>query len=265
MATAQQHVDKAKALIGSGEDDFVLAAKEIVAARDANPPMSLREIDRQLERGNGYAGRVVRWYESGAPRSTGPFSRGNVRSPNGGDNEWYTRPKYVEAARQVLGGIDLDPASNATAQKVVRATKYYSLTERNEDGLELPWAGRVWLNPPYSRGLIDKFAAKLLHEYGAGRVTAAIMLVDGYSANTVWFKDFWSYPIYAVRGRVFYKPGGEETEAPMVWPYFVYLGRDFDSFVDTFMELDGQLIKDPTDYEWEKRYSSWPPHSRTAA
>src|SRR5262249_14971473 len=48
-----------------------------------------------------------------------------------GDSEWYTPPEYVEAARDVLGGIDLDPASNHLAQATVRATRYFT---KQDDG-----------------------------------------------------------------------------------------------------------------------------------
>jgi hypothetical protein len=47
-------------------------------------------------------------------------------------NEWYTEPQYIEAAKKVLGKIDLDPASSDTAQETVRAQSYYT---RKADGL----------------------------------------------------------------------------------------------------------------------------------
>lgn len=48
------------------------------------------------------------------------------------------------------------------------------------------WYGRVWLNPPFERGLICRFVDKLLREYAVGNVTEAIMLVDN-SSDTKWF------------------------------------------------------------------------------
>lgn len=61
-------------------------------------------------------------------------------------DEWYTPPEYIEFAHSVMGGIDLDPASNEIAQHWIRAARYFTI---NDNGLEMPWHGRVWLNPPY--------------------------------------------------------------------------------------------------------------------
>ena len=55
----------------------------------------------------------------------------------------------VSLCRELMGGvIDLDPASESVFNEVVKATRYYSSPERGEDGLVLPWYGRVLLNPP---------------------------------------------------------------------------------------------------------------------
>lgn len=46
-----------------------------------------------------------------------------------------------------LGEFDLDVASNP--RSLIRAARHYCL-ENGDDGLALPWAGRVWCNGPYS-------------------------------------------------------------------------------------------------------------------
>lgn len=67
-------------------------------------------------------------------------------------NEHYGPPWVLEKVHQLMGDIDLDPASCAAANQIVKAERYYSL-ERGENGLVLPWRGRVYLNPP--GGAID--------------------------------------------------------------------------------------------------------------
>lgn len=164
------------------------------------------------------------------------------RSPKGGDDEWHTRPEFVEAARQVLGGIDLDPASNDVAQETVKATRYFTI---EDDGLGQPWAGRVFMNPPFGRGKgkCKDFCAKLVHEYEAGVVDAAVVVVNGYSAETKWFRPFRDYPICFGPRSAFYHP--DKPGNPMAWPAFVYLGPDPDAFVRVFSRL-GHCVQDAT-------------------
>jgi hypothetical protein len=107
----------------------------------------------------------------------------NHRAEGTGENEWFTPPEHVAAARSVLGAIDLDPATNPIAQETVRATNHYT---RKDDALTKPWEGRVWLNPPYAQPLIGQFVEKLVGEFAAGRVTQAIMLTHNYT-DTAWF------------------------------------------------------------------------------
>ena len=78
-----------------------------------------------------------------------------------GNQEWYTPSEYVEAARRVMGEIDLDPASSELAQETVRASSYYT---KDDDGLVSEWSGRVWLNPPYSHAQTSFYLCFLFGE-----------------------------------------------------------------------------------------------------
>jgi len=59
-------------------------------------------------------------------------------------DDWLTPPELVRS----LGAFDLDPcASHYQSQPL--AAREYKLPEQN--GLLLPWEGRVWCNPPFSQ------------------------------------------------------------------------------------------------------------------
>ena len=159
-----------------------------------------------------------------------------VRGTEGtGDNEWYTPAEYIERARNVLGEIDLDPASNIVAQATVKAAAFFT---REDDGLKCDWHGRVWLNPPYAQPYIAQFVTKLAGEVRAGRVTAAILLTHNYT-DTAWFHEVveQASAICFTRGRIkFYEPDGE-VAAPTQGQAFSYFGSDVAGFAEVFRDV----------------------------
>lgn len=152
---------------------------------------------------------------------------------NSGNNEWYTPKEIIDAARLTMGHIDLDPASNEIAQKIVNAETYYT-AETN--GLDKIWNGNVWLNPPYASDLIGKFADKLVTERANYR--QAVVLVNN-ATETEWFRKIVSVSaaVCFPKGRVkFYMPDGR-TGAPLQGQAIIYIGDESDKFFEVFSKV----------------------------
>lgn len=159
----------------------------------------------------------------------------NHRAQGTGENEWYTPPQYLEAARHVLGGIDVDPATSVQAQETVGAALFYTAAT---NGLLHEWNGSVWMNPPYSQPFIHLFIEKLAIEVREGRTTAAIALTHNYT-DTEWFHIAARacQAICFTRGRIkFVSPEGEEA-APTQGQAFFYFGDKVDYFADVFSQF----------------------------
>jgi len=158
--------------------------------------------------------------------------------PTGGSDEWYTPVEFIEAARAVMGGIDLDPASCEVAQATVKADRFFT---KEQDGLAQPWAGNVWLNPPYSRELIGPFIAKLITDYQAGAVRQAVVLTNN-DTETGWFHALADMALCFcfTKGRVHFTSPHTKADSPRQGQVFTYLGNDkkgFDRFKQRFTDI----------------------------
>lgn len=178
--------------------------------------------------------------------------------------EWYTPAPIIEAARGTMGGIDLDPASSPVANETVRAACFYT---EADNGLARPWAGRVWLNPPFAEN--GRFIPQIVADYRAGRVLEACVMTFA-SLDTGWGQLLGEFPRWYAPGRVSYVAGWEVPAArqaafpgmevvadvpgegaPPKASMVTYLGAAVDRFVTEFTGRLGGWVDVP--WSWHER------------
>jgi hypothetical protein len=153
------------------------------------------------------------------------------------DEEWYTQPAYIEAARRVMGDIDLDPASCAEANKTVRARWYMTGLE---NGLEQEWRGRVFMNPPFGDAG-PLFVTKLIEGYEHGQIEQAVLLCAA-RVDTLWFQPLFRYLVCFPQGRAqYYKPG--QSSSPAFPSAVAYLGTEDGAFIREFGPFGSVMVR----------------------
>ncbi len=165
-----------------------------------------------------------------------------------------------EIALKVLGTIDVDPASEEVpveefaldnsiqvrlgeikkSQFVynIPATVHYT---RKQNGLKKKWIGKVWLNPPFGRDVIEWFE-KLAHELESGRTTEVIVLWKAALETNAgrYLVRIPEYKVSAVPdARVNYLSGEKKGggEGASFTTMLHYLGPDESRFIKEFMKI----------------------------
>jgi phage N-6-adenine-methyltransferase len=154
-------------------------------------------------------------------------------------NEWYTPAPCIEAARRVMGGIDLDPASSEKANRTVQAARYFT---KDDNGLSQPWKGRLWLNPPYG-GLAGQFIERLAERFATGDVTAAVALVSSHSTDTAWFRPLWDRMLCFTYGRIQFVSSDGRGDAATHGSVFAYFGDNGRLFAAEFSQFGAVMSR----------------------
>jgi len=152
---------------------------------------------------------------------------------NSGNNEWYTPSKYIELARELMGGIDTDPASSEIANQTVKAGQFFT---EADNGLAQTWKGNVWMNPPYAQPLMSDFAQAVTDKYETGEINQACILVNN-ATETRWFQTMMGsasavcFPASRIK---FLDPTGKPSGAPLQGQAIIYMGDNTQAFIDAF-------------------------------
>lgn len=155
---------------------------------------------------------------------------------NSGNEEWYTPERFIKSARRVLGSFDLDPASCETANQVVKADTFFT---KEDDGLSKNWSSykKIWMNPPYSRGVVDDFVDKLM-VWAEDDDREAIVLVNnatetGWGSRLLQNSAAVCFPFKRVK---FLNESLEEQGKPIQGQMICYIGRDVLKFKAEFKQ-----------------------------
>ena len=154
------------------------------------------------------------WNKKKTEQATGMHGGLRKIGVDGNKSEIYTPGHITETAHKVMGGIDLDPASSLKANETVKAKLFF---DKDTDGLKQPWIGKIWLNPPYLKDVIDSFIDKLATEKEKCNLKQAIVIVNNNTqtkwaqklfklANSLCFPNkrltFWPYKNSALQGQM---------------------------------------------------------------
>lgn len=148
--------------------------------------------------------------------------------------EWLTPPEIIAA----LGGadsFDLDPATPDVQPYPTAKARY----TRVDNGLLLPWVGRVWLNPPYTASEIGKWMGRLA-THGCGSA-----LIFARTETDAFFRHVWdcAHALLFLRGRLnFHYPDGTRAKANSGAPTVLCAYGSNDADILAACGLNGQFV-----------------------
>jgi ParB family chromosome partitioning protein len=135
-----------------------------------------------------------------------------------------------------MGRIDLDPFSSDAANERARARRYFTV---EDDAFKQTWfeeQGRVFMNPPYTRKLVDSAIALFLEHLARDEITQGIVLVNN-ATETRWFQSLarkCSAACFPDRRIAFENVDGKHVSGNTRGQVFFYFGHRIERFREVF-------------------------------
>lgn len=156
---------------------------------------------------------------------------GGHHSASAATVEWLTPPSIIAA----LGPFDLDPCA-PIEQPYPTAARVFT---RQDNGLLQRWQGRVWLNPPYTNGEIEKWLGRMAeHDFGTA-------LIFARTETDAFFRHVWdrASALLFMRGRInFHTPDGARAKGNAGAPTVLCAYGMRDADVLATCKIDGQFV-----------------------
>jgi len=158
------------------------------------------------------------------------------------DRDRYCTPiPIAKRMARTFGGLaDLDPCHDQSG--LTLAHRNYDI-RRGQDGLVLPWRGRVWLNCPYSEPAMWLMRAALHWRY---RLAETLAIVNVQSGSRYWHRYVWGQAsaICFLETRVAFLYDGVPEKGNRYDQAVIYYGSDVARFRRAWSSL-GAVITPP--------------------
>lgn len=148
------------------------------------------------------------------------------------DTDVWLTPRFI---LDTLGPFDLDPCSAPNPTLWPTARKHITLPD---NGLLLPWEGRVWCNPPYGRETVHWLRKLADH----GRGTA---LIFARTETEMFFETVWrrASAILFFEGRLyFHHANGDRANANAGAPSCLVAYGEKDAAILAACDIPGYVV-----------------------
>ncbi len=153
---------------------------------------------------------VARRYAA-RPARASPYYSAAGAALSSASVEWYTPPHVLQAVLKALRReqFDLDPCAPRGGGRVPATATF----DADADGLAQPWAGLVFVNPPYGRKVTRKWVERCRRAAGEEGATV-VALLPARTGTAWWFDNVFRAGAHVLflQGRL--KFGDGSTPAP---------------------------------------------------